>query len=244
MNKKEILKELAKSNLTGLGFSLITSDVENNLGFVKDCDSRLLRIGLPYSRNNFVFYNALTTICFKEIEKIYTDLCCEATIGKINTSFTDVQKKQHYLHHTTSIYIQVKTPNGVIKSEFNYLNISDLYPFTETGNIDLYMKYLNKYYIDCALPFFKSIPDIQALDKLTDDKDEFEIALYLSNFSELKKIILANLTNNPKKDEYFYNFKNVMDINYSIPTIPMQSKEQILANLSSLEKIKKYFDIR
>lgn len=244
MNSKEIINKLGKSDFTDLGFSLIISDVAKNIGYVKDNGSCLLRVGLPYSRNSFAFQNALTTICFKELEKLFTDLCSESIIGKINTEFTDEQKEEHYLFHTTSIHVKKNTPYGDIESVFKYKELKDVVLLEETDNIDLYIKYLNLYCKECAMPFFNSIPDIQALDNLTDEKDIFEIGLYLTHIPSLKKIIISNLTNNPKKNDYFYNFKNMMEVNYANTSIPAQSKTQILANLSSLEKIKKYFGIK
>jgi hypothetical protein len=102
-----------------------------------------------------------------------------------------------------------------------------------------FIQYIDKYYLICAIPFFNSLPDMQSLDEITENTDIYGLGLYLSSYPYLKKIILSSLTNNPNRDKYYSDYKNILESDYSNPETPKQRKIKMQAALSSLDNIKK-----
>ena len=97
----------------------------------------------------------------------------------------------------------------------------------------MYLSYLDKYFEVSANPFFSSINNLESLDVLTDKLDNYNLGLYLSGISPLKKIVLMNIVDNPGKADKFEMYKTKLS---SLP-----SNKTIDALLYSLENIDTYF---
>lgn len=236
MSIKKIISKLEKSNLVKVDFKVKT-DRDKNIFFEKETEKAFQTVSIPYSKKDFSLFTPNTSIAFKDVQKLWVDLCYEAISRTTNFKVTDKWKSEFYPSHTTVMYGKSKTSNGIIESKFKNLPVEEFYNLPEgvdkINDIEQYLSYLDEYYTQCSKPFFDAIPDIYTLDKITDGLDIYELSLYLTQNGTIKKILLMHLTKNPNKEQYFEEYKNRL--------LPNKNMPAVAAILSSLEKIKEYF---
>jgi hypothetical protein len=237
MNLENIIGTLKYSELVKFGFQ-ITLDIDKNVYLVKDSQNRFLELSFPISKKDYTLYTPISSIAFKELQRLWVDLCYEAIARRLDFKVTPKWREEHYPSFTTQMYGQVNTPAGVIESKFKTLTVKDFFNLegidNESIGIEKYLDYLTEYYHQCSEPFFKAIPDIYVLDKMTDGLDFYHLSLYLSINPSLKKVLLTQITNNPNKKTYFEEFRNRVEPHKDLPNVaPVYA---------SLMKIKDYFN--
>jgi hypothetical protein len=238
MKFNNIINYLKDHPLTGLGFEL-SVDTDNNLSFTKETQNNFLKLSIPYSKQDFSLKTPNTTIAFKELQKLWVELCYETIADQVGFAVSPRWMSDHYPSYTTMMYRQVNSPSGVLRSKFNNLTIEQYFNLEEdhtnkSVSPEQYVNYLVTYYDTCAKPFFEAIPDLASLDKLTDNLDIYHRALYLSANSTLKKILLMHLTNNPNKEAFTEEFRSNLEINKTSPNVAPLA--------ASLQRIKNHFN--
>ena len=219
------------------GFSMEISPT-SGLHFKLTGDTKHWHITIPYksTHKSFQVGTPITSIGFLHLENLYIDLCYEGITRKKDFHITPKWKIDSISNSTTVLYIQSETPNGVIKSKFENLTVSDFFKLPKeefTDVTDNYVEYLKTYFAKSATPFFNNVKDIHSLDNLTNELDIYQLSLYLTGIPSLKKILLMHLTDNPKRDKYLESYESRLK--------PHQTTPNVAALLSSLEKINDYF---
>lgn len=237
MNLESIIDTLKQSELVKLGFKVML-DIDKNVSMVKENENSFLALSFPISKRDFTLYTPISTIAFKELQRLWVDLCYEAIEGKKDFRVTQKWRKENYPSFTTQMYGRVNTPAGVIESKFKKLTVKEYFNLegldNESIGVEKYLDYLTDYYHQCSEPFFKAIPDMFVLDKITDGLDFYQLSLYLSINPSLKKVLLTQLTNNPNKEVYFEEFRNRAEPNKDLP--------KVAPVYASLMKIRDYFN--
>ncbi len=236
MSINKVLDILRNTDLVNQGFQL-NVDKDKNVSLLKETEKTFLSLSIPISKKNFTLYTPNTTISFKKLQGLWVDLCFEAITKKLDFKVTSKWRDENYPSFTTQMYRQVNTPSGIIESKFKELTVPDYFNLEGIDNrsieADKYLEYLTDYYYKCSAPFFKAIPDIFTLDKLTDGLDMHNLPLYLSDIPILKKVLLTKITNNPNKETYFDE--------YSAFLTPHKETPNVAPIYASLMKIKDYF---
>ncbi|MCO5277408.1 MAG: hypothetical protein M9911_05415 [Saprospiraceae bacterium] len=231
---RDFFNKLKRSTLLNQGYHIII-DRDRNLNFVKEENEKILSISVPYSRKDGTLYSASSSIIFTKIQKLFTDLCFKAIKGNLNFIPDSKWLSEQYKNATVSTGVKVQSPKGIIYSEFKDYSLKDYLnaELDECQEVDLYKDYLDHYLRVSAEPFFTGIPDVVCLDKLTDNKDNYHLALYLNGIPPLKKIVLMYVVGNPQKEEALQKYKNQLS---SIP-----SNNSIEAILYSINQVESYF---
>lgn len=237
MSINKILNTLKNTELINQGFQL-NVDKDKNISLVKETEKTFQKLSFPISKKNFTLYTPTSSISFKELQGLWVDLCYEAIARQLDFKVTTKWKEENYPSFTTQMYRQVNTPLGIIESKFTELTVPDYFNLEGIDNrsieVGKYLEYLTEYYNKCSEPFFKAIPDMLTLDKLTDGLDMHNLSLYLSDIPILKKVLLTQITNNPKKETYFYEYSSLLE--------PHKTTTNVAPIYASLMKVKDYFE--
>lgn len=229
----KILDHLQSEFFNNIGF-VRKLDKDNNLSYSKELPGRGLIIWSGY-RNDY-FWGASSSIVFKELQKLYTDLCHHAMARDVRFAPNKKWLEEQYNSSSINSNIKVQSPAGVLNSRFKGYSLADHFKndsISKIDDIDKYIDYLDRYYEQSAKPFFTSLPDLMSLDKLTDNMDNYFLSLYLTGIPPLKKIVLMHIVDNPFKEEALQKYRDQLK---SVP-----SDNTIEALLQSLQNIETYF---
>lgn len=234
----EYINYFMKSKLVEIGFEIII-DIENNISLIKKEESRILKIGVPYSRDNYNLYSPNWSISFILLQKLYADLCYPAI--QRNNCFEPDQNwlREQYEYPTIICGAKIDTMNGVLFSKFKCLSIADFSGDLSKeyiNNINVYVDYLNKSYWNTDKHFYSIVKTEVDLNNLTHNLNLYELSLYLTGIPPLKKIVLMGIVEDTTITEYISNYEN---------TLKSISRNVVIDSiLTSLANIKSYFDVR
>lgn len=234
---KQFRRNIFESFFSGIGFDIDNRD-DSGISFIKRVGDIYKSISIPYkiAKDHIFLGTPVASIGIPYFEELVVDLCYEAIAREKDFKMTSKWKDEAISEATTILYVQAESPSGRIMSKFQNYTVENHFNKVFEGFVNdfsEYIEYLKKYNEESLVPFYESVKNINALDKLTDGLDIFHLSLYLTGIPSLKKIILMHLTNNSDREVFFEEYKKRLE--------PHKTTPNVAPIYASLIKIKDYF---